>query len=165
MYRLRSRAAPTRRAHRDAQTPHLCEFRLAVEFSLAIHFIIAPVNSSVARFRISLSSGISMFARGSETRGVWLNSVVLCRAWSRIPNQSKRIRLTAIVGSLCVEMEITSDLVFFRQRTWKRFINLNQINRRGHSNYTTKAYAKSRPKTHRAHILCSTTTDYAKLRD
>ena len=32
---------------------------------------------------------------------------------------------------------------------------------REHSNATTKAYAKSRPKTHRAHILSSTTTDYA----
>ena len=58
------------------QTPHLCEFRLAVEFSLAINFIIAPVNSSVARFRISLSSGISMFARGSLTRGIQLKSVL-----------------------------------------------------------------------------------------
>ena len=55
--------SPTRRAHRDAQTPHLCEFRLAVEFGLAINLIIAPVNSSVARQRVSLSSGIRMFAR------------------------------------------------------------------------------------------------------
>ena len=43
--------------------------------------------------------------------------------------------------------------------------NLVKINRRGHSNYTTKAYALSRPKTHRAHILCSTTTLYALPRD
>ena len=62
---LRVKVAPTRRAHREAQTPPLCEFRLTVEFSLAINFIIAPVNSSVARLRISLSSGISMFARWS----------------------------------------------------------------------------------------------------
>ena len=41
----------------------------------------------------------------------------------------------------------------FRRETDERFINLNQINRRGHANYTTKAYAKSRPKTNRAHIL------------
>ena len=53
----------------------------------------------------------------------------------------------------------------FRQRLHKRFINLSQINRRGHSNYTTKAYASSRPKTHRAHILSSTTTLYARARD
>ncbi len=86
LYRLRSRAAPTRRAHRGVQTPPLCEYRLAVEFSLAINFIIAPVNSSVARQRVSLSSGIRMFARGSETRGVSLKSVIFCRARSRIPN-------------------------------------------------------------------------------
>ena len=52
-----------RRARREVQTPPLCEYRLAVKFGLAINFIIAPVNSSVARVRISLSSGISMFAR------------------------------------------------------------------------------------------------------
>ena len=51
-----------------------------------IHFIVARLNQSVARFCISLSSGISMFARGSETRGVLFNSVVLCRAELRIPN-------------------------------------------------------------------------------
>ena len=73
-------AAPTRRAHRDAQTPHLCEFRLAVEFSLAINFIIAPVNSSVARHSISLSSGIRMFARESETRVDLLNHCFCFRA-------------------------------------------------------------------------------------
>ena len=72
LYRLRSRAAPTRRAHRGVQTPPLCEYRL--------------VNSSVARQRVSLSSGIRMFARGSETRGVSLKSVIFCRARSRIPN-------------------------------------------------------------------------------
>ncbi len=57
-----------RRARREVQTPPLCEYRLAVEFSLAIHFIIAHLNSSVARSSISLSSGISMFARESLTR-------------------------------------------------------------------------------------------------
>ena len=31
--------------------------------------------------------------------------------------------------------------------------------------YTTTLYASSRPKTHRAHILCSTTTLYALPRD
>ena len=31
--------------------------------------------------------------------------------------------------------------------------------------YTTTLYALSRPKTHRAHILCSTTTLYALPRD
>ena len=51
-----------------------------------INFIVAPVNSSVARFSISFSSGIRMFARWSETRVDLLNSVVLCRAGARIPN-------------------------------------------------------------------------------
>ena len=54
-----------------------------------IYFIIALFNRLVARVCISLSSGISMFARESETRVVSLNSVVLCRAESRIPNQSE----------------------------------------------------------------------------
>ena len=54
---------PFQGERREVQTPPLCEYRLAVEFSLAINFIIAPVYSSVARLRISLSSGISMFAR------------------------------------------------------------------------------------------------------
>ena len=72
---LRWGAAPTRRAHRGIQTPSLCEYRLAVEFGLAINFIIAHLNSSVARFRISLSSGIRMFARESETREMhWIHS-------------------------------------------------------------------------------------------
>ena len=53
-----------------------------------INFIIAHFNSSVARLRISLSSGIRMFARWSETRVVLFNSVVLCRAWVRIPNHN-----------------------------------------------------------------------------
>ena len=52
------------------------------------YFIIAHLNSSVARHRISLSSGIRMFARESLTRGDLLNSVVLCRAGSRIPNHN-----------------------------------------------------------------------------
>ena len=58
-----------RRARREVQTPAPCtyyvsaEYRLAVESYYMIHFIIAPVNSSVARSCISLSSGISMFAR------------------------------------------------------------------------------------------------------
>ena len=58
-----------RRARREVQTPAPCtyyvsaEYRLAVKFGLAINFIIAPVNSSVARQRVSLSSGIRMFAR------------------------------------------------------------------------------------------------------
>ena len=60
-----------------------------------IHFIIAHLNRPVARQRVSLSSGIRMFARESETRGVSLKSVFLYRAELRIPNQSKRIRLTA----------------------------------------------------------------------
>ena len=42
-----------------------------------IHFIIAHFYRPVARLRISLSSGIRMFARGSLTRGVLFNSVVL----------------------------------------------------------------------------------------
>ena len=45
-----------------------------------INFIIAHLNRTVARFSISLSSGISMFARESETRAVSLKSVVLHRA-------------------------------------------------------------------------------------
>ena len=61
--RLRSRAAPTRRAHKETQTPSPCESTLAVEFGLSINFIIAHLNRTVARLRISLSSGISMFAR------------------------------------------------------------------------------------------------------
>ena len=85
---LRWGAATTRGAHRGIQTPSLCEYRLAVEFSLAIYFIIAPVNRLVARVRISLNSGISMFARESETRGVSLKSVFLYRAWVRIPNHN-----------------------------------------------------------------------------
>ena len=52
-----------RRARREVQTPPLCEYRLAVEFGLAINFIIAHFYRPVARIRISLSSGISMFAR------------------------------------------------------------------------------------------------------
>ena len=59
-------------------------------------FCVAHLNKSVARHSISLSSGIRMFARESETRVVWLNSVVLHRARSRIPNQSELIRLTAV---------------------------------------------------------------------
>ena len=51
-----------------------------------INFIIAHFNSSVARSCISLSRGIRMFARWSETRGVSLKSVIFCRARSRIPN-------------------------------------------------------------------------------
>ena len=46
---------------------------------------VAPVNRPVARFCISLSSGISMFARESETRGIRLKSVFLYRAELRIP--------------------------------------------------------------------------------
>ena len=57
-----------RRARREVQTPPLCEYRLAVESYHMIHFIIAHFYSSVARFCISLSSGIRMFARESETR-------------------------------------------------------------------------------------------------
>ena len=45
-----------------------------------IHFIIAHFYRPVARHRISLSSGIRMFARESETRGVLLKSVILHRA-------------------------------------------------------------------------------------
>ena len=37
---------------------------------------VAHLNRTVARLRISLSSGISMFARESETRGVWLKSLL-----------------------------------------------------------------------------------------
>ena len=51
-----------------------------------IHFIIAHFYRTVARLRISLSSGISMFARESETRVVLLDSGVFCRAELRIPN-------------------------------------------------------------------------------
>ena len=59
---------PFQGARREVQTPPLCEFRLAVEFSLTINFIIAHLNSSVARVCISLNSGIRMFARESGTR-------------------------------------------------------------------------------------------------
>ena len=52
-----------RRARREVQTPPLCEYRLAVESYYMIHFIIAHLNKPVARFSISLSSGIRMFAR------------------------------------------------------------------------------------------------------
>ena len=70
LYRLRSKAATTRRC-----APHLhskCKrlrrrllVNLRSRWSLTymINFIIAHLNSSVARFRISLSSGIRMFAR------------------------------------------------------------------------------------------------------
>ena len=39
-------------------------------------FGVAPINSSVARVCISLSSGISMFARESETRVVRTESLL-----------------------------------------------------------------------------------------
>ena len=48
-----------------------------------------PVNRPVARFCISLSSGIRMFARESLTRGILLNHCLLYRAWSRIPNHAE----------------------------------------------------------------------------
>ena len=51
-----------------------------------VHFIIAHLNRLVARLRISLSSGISMFARESETRVDLLNRCFDFRAGSRIPN-------------------------------------------------------------------------------
>ena len=58
-----------RRARREVQTPAPCtyyvsaEYRLAVESYYMIHFIIAHFYRPVARSCISLSSGISMFAR------------------------------------------------------------------------------------------------------
>ena len=52
-------------------------------------FGVAHLNRLVARLRISLSSGIRMFARESETRVVSFKSVFLHRAKSRIPNQSE----------------------------------------------------------------------------
>ena len=45
-----------------------------------IYFIIAHLNRPVARFSISLSSGIRMFARLRETRVVSLKSVIFYRA-------------------------------------------------------------------------------------
>ena len=51
-------------------------------------FGVAHLNRLVARLRISLSSGISMFARESETRGVRTNHSFLYRAWLRIPNHT-----------------------------------------------------------------------------
>ena len=45
-----------------------------------IHFIVARLNQSVARVCISLSSGISMFARLSETRVDLLNHCFHFRA-------------------------------------------------------------------------------------
>ena len=70
-----------------------------------INFIIAHLNRLVARLCISLSSGISMFARESETRVVWLNSVVLCRALSRIPNQTELEWANRGVSGVCALTE------------------------------------------------------------
>ena len=50
---------------------------------------VAHLNRTLARQSISLSSGIRMFARESETRGVRTNRSFLYRAWSRIHNQSE----------------------------------------------------------------------------
>ena len=49
---------------------------------------VAHIYRPVARLRISLSSGIRMFARESETRVVYLNHCFCCRAGSRIPNHT-----------------------------------------------------------------------------
>ena len=148
------KVAPTRRAHKETQTPSPCESTLAVEFGLAIYFISARFNRLVARLRISLSSGIRMFARWSETREDLLNHCFFCRAELRIPNQSKWIRLTAVCREF---VRLRGANVRFRfayvEEPTNVLSNFSQINRRGHSNATTKAYAKSRPKTHRAHIL------------
>ena len=89
LYRLRSRAATTRGAHKETQTPSPCESTLAVEYGgYDLLLLSPPVNSSVARHRVSLSSGIRMFARESETRVVYLNHCFCCRAGSRIPNHT-----------------------------------------------------------------------------
>ena len=53
-----------------------------------INSIIAPIYRTVARHSISLSSGISMFARESETRVDLLNRFFDFRAGVRIPNHN-----------------------------------------------------------------------------
>ena len=92
-YRLRSRGrsyAEGAQRDSDACPLHLlckCGVPACGEVRFTPYsFGVAHLNSSVARQRVSLSSGIRMFARGSETRGVSLKSVIFCRARSRIPN-------------------------------------------------------------------------------
>ena len=59
-------------------------------------FGVAPINRSVARFCISLSSGIKMFARESETRVVGFKSLLsLSRVGLNTKSYMKWIRLTA----------------------------------------------------------------------
>ena len=61
-----------------------------------IHFIVARLNQSVARFCISLSSGISMFARESETRVDLIKSQLsLSRGGENTKSYVNWIRLTA----------------------------------------------------------------------
>ncbi len=78
------------RARREVQTPPLCEFRLAVEFSLTINFIIAHLNSSVARFRISLSSVVRM------TASVYLAEIYCTFVGSS--TEAKRNRMLSLRG-------------------------------------------------------------------
>ena len=74
-----------------------------------------------------------MFARESETRVDLLNHCFHFRAWSRIPNQSELDQANRGL-SLGIALK-WSELVIsfcFRRETDEQFINLNQINRRGH---------------------------------
>ena len=54
-FRLRSRGAPTRRCALTSklvlmhQTPHLCEFRLAVEFGLNHSLLVSPTSTEQSR--------------------------------------------------------------------------------------------------------------------
>ena len=103
---------------------------------------VAHLNRPVARLCISFSSGISMFARESETRGIRLKSVFLYRAECWIPNQSKWIRLTADCREFVRWREANVQFRFTSvEEPTNDLSNFAQINRRGHSNYTTKAYA------------------------
>ena len=70
------------------------------------------MNRPVARVCISLSSGISMFARESETRVVRTESLLsLSRGVENTKSLVNWIRLPRIVVSLCVDVERTSNFV------------------------------------------------------
>ena len=69
-------------------------------------------------------------------------SVFLHRAELRIPNQSKRIRLTADCREFVRPHGANVQFRFASvEEPTNSLSNLDQINRRGHSNATTKAYA------------------------